>query len=387
MGESCNHIAALMYALADITMKKKDGKLACTSVQQKWHVPRKRKISPKKVQNINYRKYDLADNEDGTVSKRKKAKLGLFKTEEKQKSEVEGNFSCTVNVDRLAEKLRKTKMNIGWLSFFERTSTNDNEIPPLHCISYQYADHVDLKANTCEMEFNSRFSEMSLSQENCNKIECLTRGQANNLKWHEAKHERITSSNFGMICNMKESTKPENAIKSLLGYSTFSSAFTEWGISHEPAARKKYELVTGKKVVQCGLVVHPKYPHLGASPDGLVNSDGVLEIKCPASQKWKNLSPLDCCTDSKFYCYVNDKGDVTLKHSHKYFFQVQGQLALTSRKWCDFVIWTLKGISIERINFDQTFWLQMVQKLDKFYTSAIIPELMTNRVKRGRNLF
>ena len=184
------------------------------------------------------------------MSKRKKAKLGLFKTEEKQKSEVEGNFSCTVNVDRLAEKLRKTKMNIGRLSFFERTSTNDNEIPPLHCISYQYADHVDLKANTCEMEFNSRFSEMSLSQENCNKIECLTRGQANNLKWHEAKHERITSSNFGIICNMKKSTKPENAIKSLLGYSTFSSAFTEWGIRSIVKALPKHDVYKNPRNVK-----------------------------------------------------------------------------------------------------------------------------------------
>jgi hypothetical protein len=40
----------------------------------------------------------------------------------------------------------------------------------------------------------------------------LTRGQVNNLKWHEAKHERLTSSNFGVICKMKENTKPENTI-------------------------------------------------------------------------------------------------------------------------------------------------------------------------------
>lgn len=388
MGESCNHIAALMYAVADISSKKKDGRLACTSQQQKWHIPRKRKISPKKVQDINFRKYEFTNAEDGPVSKKQKTKLGLFNTDEKPKSLVSEDFVCTVNVGKLAAKFQETNLRIGWLSFFEKTAPceNDSMIPPLHRINYQYANYVDLKSQSCQDEYQEKFSEMSISQEDCDTIATLTRGQVNNLKWHEAKQERLTSSNFGVICKLKENTKPENTLKGLLGYNTISSSFTQWGISHEPAARRKYEIVTGEKVLQCGLIVHPKYPHLGTSPDGLIDSDGVLEIKCPASQKWKNSTPLDCCSDRKFYCEVNDKGDVTLKQSHKYFFQVQGQLALTSRKWCDFVVWTLKGISIERIYFDSEFWLQMVKKLS-FYTGAVLPELMSSRVKRGRNLY
>ena len=57
---------------------------------------------------------------------------------------------------------------------------------------------------------------------------------------------------------------------------------------------------------------------------------GVLEIKCPASDKWRSLSPNDCCQDSGFYAELNSTtGHLKLKHNHKYYHQVQGQLALT----------------------------------------------------------
>jgi len=51
-GEGCNHIAALLYAIADITEQKRDGKLAPTSMKCKWNNPRKRKLSPKKSQDL-----------------------------------------------------------------------------------------------------------------------------------------------------------------------------------------------------------------------------------------------------------------------------------------------------------------------------------------------
>ena len=50
LGEACNHIAALMYAIADISQRKKDGTLAPTSEKCKWNNPRKRKLSPQKAQ-------------------------------------------------------------------------------------------------------------------------------------------------------------------------------------------------------------------------------------------------------------------------------------------------------------------------------------------------
>ena len=70
-----------------------------------------------------------------------------------------------------------------------------------------------------------------------------------------------------------------------------------------------------------------------------------------------------------------------------HYFQVQGQMVVSGRKWCDFVVWTLQGISIERICFDEQLWCNMLERLKAFYVEVVLTELYTSRVKRNKNLF
>ena len=57
-------------------------------------------------------------------------------------------------------------------------------------------------------------------------------------------------------------------------------------------------------------------------------------------------------------------------------------------KWADFVIWTKKGLSVERIPYREDFWQQnMLYKLKDFYTNDFMAELFSERVKRGISLF
>ena len=65
---------------------------------------------------------------------------------------------------------------------------------------------------------------------------------------------------------------------------------------------------------------------------------------------------------SLFFCYLQD-GSLRLKKQHHYYYQVQGQMAICSKKWCDFVVYTNNGISIERIQFDELVWNAMILKL------------------------
>ena len=176
MGESCNHIAALMYAVADITSKRKEGKLACTSIQQKWHVPRKRKISPKKAEQVNFRKYEVSCD-DGTPTNPKKARTGLFKP--LTETENKPNFTATVNIDRLAEKLKNTNLNIVWLTYFKKSSRcSDQDLhSPLIDIDYQYSDHVDLKSEECCDYFEKTMSAIGISQEKCAKLKSSREGK------------------------------------------------------------------------------------------------------------------------------------------------------------------------------------------------------------------
>jgi len=99
---------------------------------------------------------------------------------------------------------------------------------------------------------------------------------------------------------------------------SFTNAAMQWGTEYEPEARMAYEFRTDAEVQQVGFVPHPTIDMSGASPDGLVGADGLVEIKCP-----NTATHLDTLLSA----------DV----AGKYVTQMQWQMACTGRQWCDFV--------------------------------------------------
>jgi len=99
---------------------------------------------------------------------------------------------------------------------------------------------------------------------------------------------------------------------------TFQSAAMAWGTEHEDDARAAYEFLHGVQVEQVGFTDHPTIEWSGASPDGLVSDDGLVEIKCPNTATHIDTllgAPID----------------------GKYIKQMMWQMECTGRKWCDFV--------------------------------------------------
>lgn len=92
----------------------------------------------------------------------------------------------------------------------------------------------------------------------------------------------------------------------------------QWGIDQEPNAIASYENITGEFVVGCGLINHPTISMSGASPDGLIGKDGLLEAKCPNTETHLNTI-------------------LTQQVPDEYLPQITWQMACTGRKWCDFV--------------------------------------------------
>lgn len=99
---------------------------------------------------------------------------------------------------------------------------------------------------------------------------------------------------------------------------SFTSKEMQWGTDQEPNARSAYEFRTDATVELVGFVPHPKIGDSGASPDGLVAADGLVEIKCP-----------NTATHIETLLGRAVPG--------KYITQIQWQLACTGRKWCDYV--------------------------------------------------
>lgn len=90
-----------------------------------------------------------------------------------------------------------------------------------------------------------------------------------------------------------------------------------WGNETEPDARAAYEFYRGIEVVEVGFVDHPSLPMSGASPDGLVGDDGLIEIKCPNTSTH---------IDTLMGGSIPDK----------YLVQMLWQMACAGRQWCDF---------------------------------------------------
>lgn len=97
----------------------------------------------------------------------------------------------------------------------------------------------------------------------------------------------------------------------------FSSAAMQWGTDTEPQARAAYAWLTDNDVIECGFFDHPKIAMSGASPDGLIGDEGLVEIKCPNTAT--HIATL--------------RGEPV---DGKYIKQMQWQMACTGRLWCDF---------------------------------------------------
>lgn len=146
-------------------------------------------------------------------------------------------------------------------------------------------------------------------------------------EWHAARCGVPTSSNFDKIVMVKgePSKQKEKYLYRLAGEcitgkaeETYQNAAMQRGIEMEGEARKLYVVLTEEIVVEVGLCLAEGHSVYGASPDGLVGKDGMIEIKCP-----------NMATHVGYLL----KGTLPTE----YFQQLQGQLLVTGRKWVDFM--------------------------------------------------
>jgi len=99
---------------------------------------------------------------------------------------------------------------------------------------------------------------------------------------------------------------------------TYQTEAMKWGIEQEPFAKAHYEEITGELITNCGFALHDTLDGWGASPDGLLGKMGLIEIKCPST-----TTHLDYLTTGVV--------------PEKYKPQMLCQLAVTERRWCQFM--------------------------------------------------
>lgn len=177
-------------------------------------------------------------------------------------------------------------------------------------------------------------------------------------EWLETRRGKVTASMFSDVMAKGKGTAPSKTRQSYLYQlaaeritgmiqESFTNSYMEWGTQTEPVARAYYELEEGVSAETVGFILHNE--DVGGSPDSLVGEKGLLEIKCP-----KTTTQIDRILTGAF--------------PSEYMAQVQGQLWISGREWCDFVSFD------PRINSNKKYFKVRVER-DAAYIKTLEDEV------------
>lgn len=181
-------------------------------------------------------------------------------------------------------------------------------------------------------------------------------------EWHAARCGKVTASR---IADLMARTKSgygasranymsEIIVERMTGapYPSFTTAAMQWGIETEPQARAGYAFLHDVEVVEVGFINHPTLEGAGASPDGLVGDDGLVEIKCPNTSTHIEIL-------------------LSKQVPDKYVKQMMFQMACTGRDFCDFVCFDPRMPSglqmfVQRVHRDDALIAEIEAEVEKF---------------------
>lgn len=233
---------------------------------------------------------------------------------------------------------------------------------------------MDLTEELFTIEQNKILEKLEKNFINRTSIEARTIDQGHSNEWLEIRSNMLTSSLFGRIC--KRRGKFDTLVKQIFQSKNMSPTVAmKHGIHYEMIAKEKLEKELNIHVKECGLLIDEEYPFLGSSPDGLIDDDGMVEIKCPYASFGLNIDQQ--IVKRKITCYSverKSKEIIGVNKNHQYYYQIQGQLNIFRRKYCLFVHYTGddQDLKITRIEQDQTFWeTKMVPALKDFFLLII----------------
>lgn len=378
---SCTHVSALLHALSALNTStfqpgdcgptsddEDEAAVPCTSQPCRWKQPKKRKESNLRLSDASFEKHDYAK-----PVKRKIRSVEDFDPRPESFQNVRSRLPD------LLQKVKGEQLCISLLfdpqfQYEPSHQPSDQSVPDVS----QLKEAITAFKRTLE-----------LTADKSREIERDTREQRNSPLWFAVRSHRITASFFGSILTRKCDTSPDSLVLRIIQPRNISTPAIIYGIEKEKSAIEDY--VTSQHnlghrdlvVAPSGVIINPSWSFLGASPDGAVYDPsnfqqpyGFIEVKCPYSVR--NVTLTEACSHSGFCSRLNSVGQLELKETHQYYAQVQGQMAIGERIWCDFVVFTLKGISIQRIYFNQDYWnTKLLPKLISFYDNCVAPELVS----------
>ena len=281
--------------------------------------------------------------------------------------------------------------------------TKDDGLPePVHQKALSFMSSDGMKGTSLEPSAPLFLKDCQITTDQVRRVETSTCGQSGNDSWHQQRIGRVTASIWHKFHTKAQSIlqrkshndkKPvySSLVSSLLNKSYELSHLPQikWGNAHEKDAIKSFMSVVASQhdvglqsFRECGLFIKPDYPFLAASPAGLLMCKccglATVEAKCPFSVRNYNIHVKETFDRVNFLEDVN--GKPCLKHSHKYYTQMQAQMWVCGASHGFFIVWTVGGPALyERVELDMGFCLNVVNNITLFYKSFVLPCLLGYR--------
>ncbi|XP_050388704.1 uncharacterized protein LOC126807882 [Patella vulgata] len=257
---TCKHLAAVLLMLVKFI---EDGqckiKRSCTENLQSFHMPKRQyEGSPVKSENFPASKQPCLDDPRPSAHRNKPG----FEADVRNRVY---NYCSTEQTD-LTVKFLYPKADI-------LTAVKDHDYLMLPFTQYWVDSYFQIK------------------EAEAIKLEAATRRQSLCLKWHDAREWRLTASRFGDVMHMTARRNIDKLCESICFPPVLSGPPVIHGLKFETVACKSFEEKTGFIVSKCGVFVHPSYPYLGATPDGVIDDNKIIEIKCPYTGRDLNIAP------------------------------------------------------------------------------------------------
>lgn len=391
-GGFCHHFIGLLFYLAHLKQlgfKSVPDDLRCTMVAQRWSVPRARQIEPQCVDSVlvkkpqegaNYnkfikstlyspaRKYPLLGPEEKNKLKSLNPEpllVGLLSENPLSLGSIQTHFGNLPKGSALSYQQRLTEQYI--INDYGQTNFPDL---PLSGAGDRFVNSLSICLESTKL---AKLQTLTVTLDMARDLEHKTREQSESGLWHSLRQKRITASKFGIVA--KRVSNFETLVQQLQPSRYVQTAAMKRGIEMEGRAAFIYASKEKKgmaNVYPCGLVINPKCPWLGSSPDRRVydieaaqngSSDpfGLFESKVVQ----EGVTSFDAVSYLKRDPVTNE---LRLKENHIYYLQVQCQLGTTGLDWCDFFCYINDDLFFcQRIKFDPVVFQQSKDRVDNFY--------------------
>ena len=374
LGRSCSHISAIAYAVVMAWNQGFAGK-SVTEMPVSWGRGAKAATNDHQV--------SLKELDFKRPSQHKT--LNDNDTIERSKPQKEFRFRKIESQEELLEFTKNSSLS----SLFKCNGTIVNKIinsKPCQQVTDCMFDTNDVQHGNHEIDFSKSVSVSDIQCHVCRKFYekyvhfsdiqideiCKQTTEQNSDLWLDSRKVRISASCVNKVPKTSKAN-PETFISNHLYPRFKGNIATIHGKTSEPIARESFENTFDVHVKKCGTVVNKTEPFLSASPDGIVDNETLLEIKCPVKLLPELLT-------SKSYDIVQENDTFTINKTGRngYYTQIQMQLHCKKKSVCKYYTWFSKSSESVCINvqYDSNFVENVLPRIRAFYFRHLLTRIV-----------